>query len=107
MERLWWYTVVDEKVLRFSYSAKSIVNNEIKQLLCQMFKDYRLEVHSRFCFQLYILKRTNHTSLKHILIGKSFTYEIKHRSSGQSFALSGYTENSTGTPRPPPIQMDA
>lgn len=66
MERLWWYTVVDEKVLRFSYSAKSIVNNEIKQLLCQMFKDYRLEVHSRFCFQLYILKRTNHTSLKHI-----------------------------------------
>lgn len=71
-----------------------------------MFKDLRLEVHSRVYFQLYILERTNHTSLKYILIDKRFTDEIKHRSSGHSFALSGYTRKSQHTLRPPPIQMD-
>lgn len=42
-----------------------------------MFKNYRLEVCSRFYFQLYILKRTNHTSLKYLLTEKNFTSEIK------------------------------
>lgn len=84
---------MNEKALRFSYSAKGIVNK------CSKTRDW--EVHYRFYFQLYILERTNHTSLKYILIDKRFTDEIKHRSSGHSFALSwlhkkipAYTETS-------------
>lgn len=71
-----------------------------------MFKDYRPEVHSRFYFQLYVLERTNHTSLKYILIDKRFTDEIKHRSSGQFCPELVTQENPTSTLRPPPIRMD-
>lgn len=64
------------------------------------YSDYRLDVCSRFYFQLYNLERINHTSLKYIfiLIGKSFMDEFKpHTDVVASFSLCGYTWNPTGT----------
>lgn len=71
------------------------------------YSDYRLDVCSRFYFQLCNLERTNHTSLKYILvlIGKSFMDELKpHTDAVASFSLCGYTWNPTGTPSPLPSQ---
>lgn len=73
-----WYIKVGEKARRFSHSPNDILENKIVRFLCQMFKTYRLEVCSRFYSQLYILERSNETSLIYILIGKHFTEEIKH-----------------------------
>lgn len=71
------------------------------------YSDYRLDVCSRFYFQLYNLERINHTSLKYIfiLIDKSFMDEFKpHTDVVASFSLCGYTWNPTGTPSPLPSQ---
>lgn len=92
------------KPQRFSRSAQDILDNKIMQFLCQMFKTYRLEVCSRFYFQLSILERSNETSLMHLLIGKRSTDEITHHTDLVARVSACVVPwNPTGTPGLPPL----
>lgn len=95
--------MVGDKPQRFSYSAKDILNM-ITRFLCQTFTS----LESRSLFQILlptcIQERTNETSLKYLVIDKSFADEIKLHTNlvaSVSFSLCGYKWNPTGTPNPP------
>lgn len=76
-------------------------HSKIIQFLCQISKGYhRLEVH----FQLSILERTNHTSLKHLLTKKSFPDELKHHTDLVARVSLWLHVEPTGKPSPPPTQ---